>query len=167
TIQPKFGFHAPNYIGSLPQYNHHHDSAADFYIQERLEPQFRMALDAGYAFHGLEKIFQVFSEMIPKEAPALIHGDLWSGNYISNEQGLPCLIDPAVSYGPREMDLAMMKLFGGFPEEVFDQYDSLFPVEPGFKDRIEMWQLYYLLVHLNIFGSSYLGQVKNILTRFS
>ena len=167
TTQPKFGFHGPNYIGSLPQYNHHHDSAADFYIQERLEPQFRMALDAGYAFHGLEKIFQVFTEMIPKEAPALVHGDLWSGNYISNEQGLPCLIDPAVSYGPREMDLAMMKLFGGFPEEVFDQYDSLFPVEPGFKDRIEMWQLYYLLVHLNIFGSSYLGQVKNILTRFS
>lgn len=167
TTQPKFGFHGPNYIGSLPQYNHHQESAADFYILERLEPQFKMALDAGFVFHGLEKVFKTFSEMIPKEPPALIHGDLWSGNYISNEHGLPCLIDPAVAYGPREMDLAMMKLFGGFPEEVFSLYDSIFPLEPKFEERIELWQLYYLLVHLNIFGSSYLPQVKNILRRYS
>lgn len=167
TTTDKFGFHSSNYIGSLPQYNHQHTSAAEFYLNERLEPQFKMALESGFSFQGLEAVFQKISEAIPEEAPALIHGDLWSGNYITNEKGLPCLIDPAVSYASREMDLAMMKLFGGYPEEVFTEYNQIFPLQPGFEDRIPMWQLYYLLVHLNIFGSSYLGAVKNITTRFS
>lgn len=166
TTREQFGFHGPNYIGSLPQYNHHQPTAQDFYILERLEPQFKMALDAGFSFHGLEKVFKNISEIIPNEAPALLHGDLWNGNYIVNEQGLPCLIDPAVCYGPREMDLAMMKLFGGFPEEAFSVYNELFPLEPGFEERIAVWQLYYLLVHLNIFGSSYLPQVKEILRQY-
>lgn len=167
TTAPKFGFPSPNYIGSLPQHNHYHTSAADFYLNERLEPQFKIALDNGFSFHGLEQIFRNISEAIPKEAPSLIHGDLWNGNYLINEKGLPCFIDPAVSYAPREMDLAMMKLFGGFPREVFDEYQEFFPLESGFEDRVPLWQLYYLLVHLNIFGSSYLGQVKRILSRFS
>ncbi|SDL71398.1 hypothetical protein SAMN04488034_10945 [Salinimicrobium catena] len=166
TSREQFGFHGPNYIGSLPQYNHHRPSAAEFYILERLEPQFKMALDAGYSFHGLEKFFSTISKIIPEETPALLHGDLWNGNYIVNERGLPCLIDPAVSYGPREMDLAMMKLFGGFPEEVFSVYNELFPLQPNFEERVALWQLYYLLVHLNIFGSSYLPQVKEILRQY-
>ncbi len=167
TTAPGFGFHSSNYIGSLPQYNHQHELAADFYLKERLEPQFKIALENGFSFHGLEAIFKNISEAIPQEPPALIHGDLWSGNYITNEHGLPCLIDPAVSYGPREMDLSMMKLFGGFPKEVFIEYEEIFPLEPGFEDRVPLWQLYYLLVHLNIFGSSYLNQIKGVLTRFS
>lgn len=166
TTAPKFGFHSSNYIGSLPQYNHHHASAADFYLSERLEPQLKMALDNGFFFRGLENIFRNISEAIPKEAPSLVHGDLWNGNYITNEKGLPCFIDPAVSYAPREMDLAMMKLFGGFPEEVYREYDEIFPLAPGFKNRVSLWQLYYLLVHLNIFGRSYLPQVKNILDSY-
>lgn len=162
-----FGFHSPNYIGSLPQYNHQHTSAAEFYLSERLDPQFKMAVENGFSFPRLEVFFQRISEHIPEEAPALIHGDLWSGNYITSEKGLPCFIDPAVSYASREMDLAMMKLFGGYPEEVFSVYHQNFPLQPGFEDRIPIWQLYYLLVHLNIFGSSYLGAVKQITTRFS
>lgn len=167
TTSDKFGFHSSNYIGSLPQYNHQHTSAAEFYLTQRLKPQFKMASENGFSFHELEAVFQNISKAIPEEAPALIHGDLWSGNYITNEKGLPCLIDPAVSYASREMDLAMMKLFGGYPEEVFTEYNQIFPLQPGFEDRIPIWQLYYLLVHLNIFGSSYLGAVKNILSRFS
>ncbi|MGB7785128.1 MAG: fructosamine kinase family protein [Salinimicrobium sp.] len=163
----KFGFEDDNYIGSLPQYNGRETSAADFYIRQRLEPQLRMASKNGFSFGHLDRIFKNISEAIPGEPPALIHGDLWGGNYITNEEGLPCLIDPAVSFGPREMDLAMMKLFGGFPEKVFSAYDENFPLQQGFEDRVPLWQLYYLLVHLNIFGSSYLGGVKRILKSFS
>ena len=162
-----FGFPSNNYIGSLPQYNNCRATAADFYIKERLEPQVKMASKKGFSFGDLSGFYTNISEAIPQEEPALLHGDLWSGNYLVNEDGLPCLIDPAVCYGPREMDLAMMKLFGGFPEEVFREYDENFPLQPGWKDRIALWQLYYLLVHLNIFGSSYLPQVKEIFRRFS
>ncbi|NJY61807.1 fructosamine kinase family protein [Salinimicrobium sp. CDJ15-81-2] len=162
-----FGFSSNNYIGSLPQYNDHRKTAADFFISQRLEPQMKMAFKNGFSLGDLSGFYRNISEEIPQEPPALLHGDLWSGNYLINEEGLPCLIDPAVCYGPREMDLAMMKLFGGFPEEVFQEYDRNFPLQAGWEKRIELWQLYYLLVHLNIFGRSYLPQVKEIIRRFS
>lgn len=164
---PTFGFPAPNYIGSLPQHNHSHTSAAEFYINERLEPQFKMALENGFSFHNLDSLFSNCRALIPDEPPALLHGDLWNGNYLVNEKGLAALIDPAVAYGPREMDLAMMKLFGGFPEEVFSKYDEVFPLQAGSKDRVALWQLYYLLVHLNIFGRGYLPQVQHILDQYA
>ncbi|GHA26156.1 aminoglycoside phosphotransferase [Salinimicrobium marinum] len=164
---PDFGFHSSNYIGSLPQYNGKETSASDFYIHQRIEPQIKMASERGFSFSDLDTIFKNIAAEIPEESPALIHGDLWSGNYLVNSEGRPCLIDPAVSYGPREMDLAMMKLFGGFSEEIFRSYQEIFPLEPGFQKRIPLWQLYYLLVHLNIFGSSYLSRVKSILNNFS
>ena len=167
STAPEFGFSDSNYIGRLPQYNKHRTKASDFYIEQRLEPQFSMASKNGFSFGNLSRFYRNVFEEIPEEAPALVHGDLWSGNYIVNEEGLPCLIDPAVSYTPREMDLAMMKLFGGFPEEVFVKYEEIFPVEPGFEERVPLWQLYYLLVHLNIFGSGYLPQVKKIINQFS
>ena len=163
----EFGFEESNYIGSLPQYNDSETSAAEFYIRQRLEPQLRIAYKNGFSFKDLDRIYKNISEEIPDEPPALIHGDLWGGNYITNEKGLPCLIDPAVSYGPREMDLSMMKLFGGFPKKAFSMYNEHFPLQPNFEDRVPLWQLYYLLVHLNIFGSSYLGSVRHILQRFS
>ncbi|NJW53511.1 fructosamine kinase family protein [Salinimicrobium sp. CDJ15-91] len=162
-----FGFPSSNYIGSLAQYNNAESSAADFYIHQRLEPQIKMASERGFLLQNLSRVFKNIALEIPNEPPALIHGDLWSGNYLVNQEGLPCLIDPAVCYGPREMDLAMMKLFGGFPEDVFQIYHSAFPLESGWKERLSMWQLYYLLVHLNIFGSSYLPQVKKVIAGFS
>lgn len=163
----EYGFPSSNYIGSLPQYNNSEASAIDFYISQRLEPQLKMAAERGFSFKDLDIFFRNISAEIPEEPPALLHGDLWSGNYISNKDGLPCLIDPAVTYGPREMDLSMMKLFGGFPEEVFSEYNSYFPLSPDFEDRVPIWQLYYLLVHLNIFGSSYEPAVKRIIRQFS
>lgn len=164
---PEFGFPSSNYIGSLPQYNKPTASASEFYITQRLEPQLRLAAENGYVFKFLNSILNNIAADIPAEAPALIHGDLWSGNYLINEKGLPCLIDPAVSFGPREMDLAMMKLFGGFPEELFSYYSELFPLAEGFQERIPIWQLYYLLVHLNLFGSGYFTQVNGILKNFT
>ena len=163
----EFGFSASNYIGSLPQYNERCSSASDFYVSQRLEPQVKMAAERGFPLRDLSGFYRTISEEIPQEPPGLLHGDLWSGNYIVNQEGSPCLIDPAVCYGPREMDLAMMKLFGGFPAEVFKIYDSKFKLRPGWEARIPLWQLYFLLVHLNIFGRSYLPQVKEIIRSFS
>jgi fructosamine-3-kinase len=104
--------------------------------------------------------------VIPEERPSLIHGDLWNGNYLIAKEGKPVLIDPAVSYGIREMDLAMMHLFGGFSEEVYNVYHELSPLQAGWQDRTSLWQLYYLLVHLNLFGSGYLSQVQTAIKRY-
>lgn len=165
TTQPNFGLDHDNYIGSLPQYNGTETSAADFYINQRLEPQFKLAKDRGFEFSNLDAFYKQVSSEIPNEPPALIHGDLWGGNYMVSENGIPVLIDPAVSFAPREMDLAMMQLFGGFSEEVFNHYHSFFPLENNWKQRVSLWQLYYLLVHLNLFGSGYLSRVQNVMKK--
>ena len=162
-----FGFEKDNYIGSLPQYNTSKDSAAEFYLEMRLEPQLKMAEEKGYELQVPDSFFRNCEELIPQEAPALVHGDLWGGNFLVNAQGLPCLIDPAVAYAPREMDLAMMKLFGGFEDRLFYAYSETFPLQTGWKERIELWQLYYLLVHLNIFGTPYMSRVQAILSKYS
>lgn len=167
TTSEEFGFPEDNYIGSLPQYNKSSTSAVDFYINQRLEPQLKIAKDRGYSLQINGDFFKNISEIIPKEPPALIHGDLWNGNYLVNENGFPCLIDPATAYAPREMDLAMMKLFGGFDPEIFRAYEEDFPLVSGFEERIPIWQLYYLLVHLNLFGSGYRDSVTSILRSYS
>lgn len=167
TTQPAFGLDHSNYIGSLPQYNASATTAASFYIQQRLEPQFKMAFDRGFKFSGVALIFKNMSNEIPEAPPALVHGDLWNGNYLISDKGNPILIDPAVAFAPREMDLAMMQLFGGFSEAIFTRYHELFPLEHGWQKRMDLWQLYYLLVHLNLFGNSYLESIKQILRKYS
>ncbi|MCM5664328.1 fructosamine kinase family protein [Galbibacter mesophilus] len=162
-----FGFEEDNYIGSLPQHNQKCTSATEFYISQRLEPQFKMAHECGYSFNNLTSFYKNLENIIPNESSALIHGDLWSGNFMVDADGNPCLIDPAISYAPREMDIAMMHLFGGFSSELFHVYNEKFPLQPEWKSRIDLWQLYYLLVHLNLFGTSYLPSVKRIVERFS
>lgn len=161
-----FGLEEDNYIGSLKQFNTKQDNAADFYINQRLKPQFKCALDQGYAFDNLDAFYKRIEKLIPDEPASLIHGDLWSGNYMVDNIGLPTLIDPAVYYAPREMDLALMRLFGGYSERVFESYDKAFPLSPGWKDRIQLWQLYYILVHLNLFGGHYYASAKAILHNF-
>lgn len=162
-----FGFKEDNYIGSLPQYNDYKDSATEFYIEMRLEPQIRMAKENGFRLNIPETFYNTLENLIPTEPPALIHGDLWNGNFLVNEKGKPCLIDPAVSYAPREMDLAMMKLFGGFNARLFKTYEEVYPLQKNWEERIALWQLYYLLVHLNIFGGGYKAQVTSIIKKFS
>ena len=167
TTNENFGLTYHNYIGSLSQINKTESFASDFYIHQRLEPQFKLANENGFHFSSLDPFFKNISEEIPKEEPSLIHGDLWNGNYLVSAKNEPVLIDPAIAFASREMDIAMMKLFGGFPQEVFDTYHEAFPLSNNWQNRIPLWHLYYLLVHLNLFGSSYLPQVNTIIRQYS
>ncbi len=162
-----FGLEFDKYIGSLPQKNTMiYTSASEFYIHLRLEPQFKMASEKGFNFNHTDLLYQVIADVVPNEKPSLIHGDLWSGNHMFTEHN-PVIIDPAISFAPREMDIAMMKLFGGFSPELFGIYDELFPLCKDWEERIQLWQLYYLLVHLNLFGQSYYRSVERIIKTYS
>jgi len=167
TTSDNFGLDHNNYIGSLPQQNRYCTDASSFYISQRLEPQFKMASERGFHFKNLDDFYGNIKNEIPHEVPALIHGDLWSGNFMVSEEAMPVLIDPAVSFAPREMDLAMMKLFGGFDAEIFNLYNEYFPLSEGWENRVDIWQLYYLLVHLNLFGGGYFSQVKTIISKYT
>ena len=137
---------------------------------ERLDKQVRLALRNGLLDASAEKLFEklyvTLDEILPEEPPHLVHGDLWSGNFIVSEEGKACLIDPAVYYGNREVDLAMSTLFGGFSPEFYSSYNEEFPLLEGWKERLDIYNLYPLLIHLNLFGSSYLGSILSVLRRF-
>ena len=105
--------------------------------------------------------------MLPKEPPALLHGDLWQGNLLCNENYNPVLIDPAIYYGHKEIDLAMLFLFGNVPDEAFAEYELIYPIEKGWKERMDISQLYPLMVHLVLFGNSYQTAVNSILKKYS
>lgn len=167
TTSDKFGLEKDNFIGSLPQYNENKTSASEFYIEMRLNPQLKIAEEKGFSLNVPSSFFKNIENEIPDEKPSLIHGDLWNGNFIINKDGRPCLIDPATAYAPREMDIGMMHLFGGFNDELFEIYNETFPLEKGWQDRIPLWELYYLLVHLNIFGGAYKSQVTSIISKYS
>ncbi len=166
-----FGLDHDNYIGSLKQYNNQQSNWIQFFIEQRLDVQLKLAFDNGLAKDSWTKEFQLLYEklpsLLPEEKPSLLHGDLWSGNLITDEKGEPCLIDPAVYYGNREVDLAMTKLFGGFSEEFYRAYESGSTLQPGYQQRLDLYNLYPLLVHVNLFGSSYIGSVDAILRRFT
>jgi protein-ribulosamine 3-kinase len=165
-----FGLEYNNYIGSLEQSNRKHNNWISFFIEERLEPLIKQAIDTNKADQGIIRDFSVlFSKLetiIPQESPSLVHGDLWNGNYMVSSSGEPCLIDPAIYYGHREMDIAMSKLFGGFSGEFYSAYNNEFPMESDWNRRIDVCNLYPLMVHVNLFGGSYLQSVKRILRDF-
>lgn len=162
-----FGLDFDNFIGRLEQYNlPQKQNPVDFYIGLRLEPQFKIAIDKGFEFKNLDEFYKNLESIIPKEKASFIHGDLWAGNYLITPDNQACIFDPAIAYAPREMDLAMMKLFGGYPQEIFKIYNEIFPLQDNWKSRINLWQLYYILVHLNLFGASYYGQANHILKQY-
>lgn len=167
----RFGFAHDNFIGSLPQSNTRHDSWAEFYAEERLWPQMLLAREQGYfnknAEQQLDRLCQQLAWRCPEEPPALTHGDLWSGNFLCDTAGQPVLIDPAAAFAHRELDLAMSRLFGGFDAAFYAAYEEAWPLEPGFDNRVEIYQLYYLLVHVNLFGGGYVQSVQQILNRFA
>ncbi len=166
----KFGLDHSNYIGSLPQYNNYCGSWAEFFITQRLEVQLAMGRDSGAIDKNttskFNSLFSKMENLFPLEPPALVHGDLWSGNYMVGESGQACIIDPAVYYGHREMDLGMSKLFGGFDREFYNSYNRSFPLEAGWQERLDICKLYPLLVHVNLFGGGYLNSVIQILNRY-
>ncbi|MBD2754660.1 fructosamine kinase family protein [Spirosoma validum] len=168
--QPKFGLHFDNFIGSLKQTNTLTASGYDFFFDHRLLPQAGLAMYRGLlskdAYDALLRLRTRLPELIPNERPALLHGDLWSGNVLINEHNKPVLIDPAVYYGFREAELAFTKLFAGFDEYFYEAYDEAFPLESGFNERVGIYNLYPLLVHVNLFGSGYVSGVERILKQF-
>ena len=166
-----FGLDHDNYIGSLMQFNNKQSTWAEFFIEQRLNIQLKLALDNGLAESHWPKQFETLYKKLPslkkKKKPSLLHGDLWSGNLITDERGEPCLIDPAVYYGNREADLAMTKLFGGFSDEFYSAYEANSTIDDGYHQRLDLYNLYPLLVHVNLFGASYIGSVDSVLRRFA
>jgi fructosamine-3-kinase len=178
------GFRHDNYIGSTTQPNTPLDGAFEdtsvagdgsdwpqFFLERRLQFQAELAFENGYGKtliglleRGRPGIEDLLGEST--EPPALLHGDLWSGNFIVDELGDACLIDPAVYYGHREADLAMTHLFGGFGPDFYRAYEEEYPLAPGHSERRPLYQLYHLLNHLNLFGMSYYAQCERILRNY-
>lgn len=165
-----FGLDTDNFIGYLPQSNRPHQSWANFYATERIFPLLQKAVEQNLLAkkHLLsEPVWaDFFKSLFPEEPPALLHGDLWAGNKMVSENGMPVLIDPAVYFGHREMDLAMMQLFGGFDPKLFLAYHSAYPLQDGWENRVKWCQLYPLLVHALLFGGGYAAQVERILSSY-
>jgi len=167
-----WGLDTDNYIGRTPQRNRPDASWIHFFCHARLAPQIAMAAAAGLLDDGLHRELDRLVDRLPElliepaEEPTLIHGDLWSGNVMSGPSGEPVLIDPAVYFGHREADLAMTELFGRQPRKFYDAYSNVWPLEPGYGERRDLYNLYHLLNHLNLFGGGYAGNVRATVRRY-
>ena len=167
----QFGLDHHNYIGKIPQQNTPHDDWNAFFAEERILRLVQRAhthgqLDAAHTAQA-ERICARLGEFFPEEKPALLHGDLWNGNFMVHAGGKVALFDPATYYGNREMDIAMTRLFGGFDGRFYSAYLEAWPLQPGYETREPLLQLYPLLVHLLLFGGHYREDVASILGRFS
>ena len=166
----RFGFDQDNYIGRLPQRNDYYDSWVDFFIEMRLEVQLKIAFDRQRVDSTFLKRFRKFLSylpgLLPEEPPSLLHGDLWSGNFMTGPGGYAVLIDPAVYNGHREIEMSFTRLFGGFDRIFYESYQNEYPLEPGFDNRVDIYNVYPNLVHLNLFGNSYLGGVERVISLF-
>ncbi len=167
---PRYGFWEDNFIGANPQKNLPSASWIDFYRESRLMPQIKMAehyfdsgmrKKAGYLLEHLDRYLR------EPDFPSLLHGDLWSGNVLCGNDGKAWILDPAVCIGDFETDLAMTQLFGGFPSAFYSAYHEVNPIHKGYDQRKELYHLYHLLNHLNLFGRMYLGSVAEILNRYA
>ncbi len=164
----KFGLDNDNYIGNLPQMNVQHIDWQEFFATQRILPLLKLAIDkdalTSTTSRKTENLLNSWNDLIPFEKPSFLHGDLWSGNTMQTTKGAS-IYDPAMYYGHREMDLSMMRLFGGFSKETFETYHRAFPLENGFEERIDLHNLYPLLVHTVLFGGSYGSQVRAIVKK--
>ncbi len=165
-----YGFAKDNYIGAGKQSNTACDSFVDFFREYRLKPQFKRAA-AYFDERDSEKIAALLEHLgdilVEPEHPSLLHGDLWAGNVIRGNDGKAWLIDPAVYVGHAEADLAMTELFGGFPAAFYSAYKEAAPLQSGYENRRDLYNLYHLLNHLNLFGRGYLSSVRGIVERYS
>ena len=168
---PRYGWSRDNFLGPSPQPNGWLTNWTEFWRTRRLEPHIRRAVDSGLIGTGvhreLSRIVNELEQWIPAAPPsALLHGDLWSGNVVSDRSSEPVLIDPAVYVGDAEADLAMTRLFGGFTEGFYRAYHDVCPRRQGWEARAELYALYHWLNHLNAFGTAYLSPVARIAARF-
>lgn len=166
----QFGLDHDNYMGSLWQHNDQHDDWVTFFIEERLQRQVVLARDNGRMGRSdvaaFDRLYVRLPEIFPPASPSLLHGDLWSGNFMTDSHGYACLIDPAVYYGHPEIDIAMSTLFGGFSNCFYESYYNYNPFPGNYHERLPIYNLYPLLVHVNLFGGGYLSSVQQILRRF-
>ncbi len=169
----RYGFDHDNHIGATPQPNAWTDDWIDFFRRHRLGYQLELARERGLSDPTLDRLgdrlLDRLDELIgePDEPPCLLHGDLWSGNFMVGDAGEPVLIDPAAYYGRREADLAMTMLFGGFDSRFYAAYEEVWALAPGSADRLEIYKLYHLLNHLNLFGRGYRDGCVSIMRRFA
>lgn len=170
TTNDNFGLNEDNYIGSLHQSNTPCKTWSEFYATQRIMPLMQKAYEQNSCNKAdvvaAEKLCNKLSAVFPGEKPALLHGDLWSGNFMCTANGMASIYDPAVYYGNREMDIAMSLLFGGFDKSFYDYYNAFYPLENGWQQRVELCQLYPLLVHLILFGGHYYYSMKEIIERY-
>ncbi len=165
-----YGFTLDNFCGKTPQPNPRIQNGHDFFAQHRLLYQAKLAVENreinNTVLQQIELLCERLPNLIPTQIPVLLHGDLWSGNVMSNHEGQPALIDPAAYWGWAEADIAMTQLFGGFPSEFYQTYIHHHPLEAGWQERMDLYNLYHLLNHVNLFGGSYLASVKRTLNRY-
>lgn len=166
TSPEGFGWHRDNTIGSTPQLNGWGDDWAGFWRDRRLGPQFSMAHDRGAHFPRRDELMSAIPRLLAghEPAPALLHGDLWSGNAAVTELGEPVILDPATYYGDPEADLAMTELFGRFPAGFYQAYDAVSPIDAGYQRRKVLYNLYHILNHFNLFGGSYERQANSMIS---
>ena len=169
----KFGFFENNFIGSTPQNNlPESNNWIEFFWQNRLLYQYKLAEHNHFADAELKNSFMKLEQTFPsiisgtEEPPAILHGDLWGGNYMIDSFGSAVLIDPAVYYGHREADLAMTKMFGGFDSDFYHAYNEEFPLTDDWEYRLDLYMLYHVLNHLNLFGSGYYSQAISIIRKY-
>src|SRR6056297_206973 len=168
SLGDAIGLDRDNYLGSARQINASADNWPSFFAEHRIEYQLRWAVDQGLASERLRRdVQQIIDRMESllagrEEATSLLHGDLWSGNYLSDDQGRPVIIDPAVYYGCREAEFGMLKLFGACPADFYEAYEEAFPLPAGWQQRVSVYLLYHLLNHLNLFGSGYRSQCESV-----
>ena len=173
VTQSACGLDHDNYIGSTVQINTQEKDPIVFFRDHRLRFQQELARESGKLPAALDKRLDTICANLGNyldvtgERPALLHGDLWSGNYFATTDQQPCIFDPAVYFGLRESDLAMTELFGRLPQSFYQAYHEAFPLNPGYTERRDLYNLYHLLNHLNLFGSSYLVSVEAIVNQFT
>jgi len=172
TFGEKHGFDDDTFIGSLPQTNGLFSSWLEYYRDQRLAAQLRMGIDKGRMTGKrrgrMETLLEDLGKWIPDDAaPSYLHGDLWGGNWLAGPGGEPYVIDPSFLYGDRHFELAFTEVFGGYSSDFYRAYQEQFPLSPDYEDIKPLYQLYYLLVHLNMFGEAYGRSVDTILKRYA
>ncbi|MFC4402816.1 fructosamine kinase family protein [Gracilibacillus xinjiangensis] len=169
---PQYGMHGSTFVGEITQPNDFYDDWLTYYREKRLQPQLEIGINKGTITmerrEHFEKLLQRIDQYIPKyPRVSLLHGDLWGGNWITGHNGLPYLIDPSIVYGDHAFEIAFTELFGGFPSDFYKSYQHFYPL-PDYYDEIKpLYQLFYLLLHLNLFGESYGASVDHILRRYT